>query len=58
MPLIEGKPPKPEPTNEIDSTRVQNGIDNRSYIGSNMNIAADTVNMQQLSGRTSNKNYY
>jgi len=54
--FMEGAPKKPEaapptqPANDNPS-RMNSGVDNRSYI-------PDTVTMQQLSGRTTDKNYY
>lgn len=55
MYFIEGKPKPVEqpPTASENSSqnRAQIGVDNRSYI-------PDTVTMQQLSGRTAEKNYY
>lgn len=53
MYFVEGKPKPVEqaPVAHDLPPRVQSGVDNRSYI-------PDTVTMQQLSGRTSDKNYY
>ncbi|CRL01903.1 CLUMA_CG015071, isoform A [Clunio marinus] len=54
MYFLEGKPKAVVPATtqtEDNINRVQNGVDNRSYI-------PDTVTMQQLSGRTTDKNYY
>lgn len=54
MYFLEGKPQPAAPVqasidNNVD--RVQNGVDNRSYI-------PDSITMQQLHGRTHDKNYY
>lgn len=50
MYFLEGKPKavEPEPANEA---RAPSGVDNRSYV-------PDTITMQQISGRTNDKNYY
>lgn len=53
--FMEGKPkpaePQPAHQQVPPSNEVRVGIDNRSYI-------PDNITMQQLSGRTSDKNYY
>lgn len=52
--FIEGKPKPVEQApvaNDNNLNRPQVGVDNRSYI-------PDTVTMQQLRGRTNDKNYY
>lgn len=54
MYFLEGKPkpvtPAAAPVDNL-SSRMQNGVDNRSYI-------PDSITMQHLSGRTSDKNYF
>lgn len=55
MYFVEGKPKPVEPAPVANDNNLNrpptNGIDNRSYI-------PDTVTMQQLRGRTNDKNYY
>lgn len=56
MYFMEGAPKKPEttepePVEQPTNRRADNVYDNKSYI-------PDTVSMQHISGRTSDKNYY